>query len=90
MAYVRPPGAVTFAQDNNDGSSSGETHANDVQRYLLDMLHTCHESIKTTSLSKVFRTCGSTLPHAILRAHSVRSNQQDVHRRPNNLPRLEK
>ena len=41
---------------------------------LLDMPHTCLQSIKTTSLSKIFRTRGSTFPRAILRTHSVRSN----------------
>ena len=46
---------------------------------LIDVPYTCRQSIKTTSLSKVFRTRGSTLPRAILRVHSVRTDQQDVH-----------
>ena len=43
------------------------------------MPHTCRQYIKTMSLSKVFRTRGSTLPRAIPRAHSVRTDKQ---RRP--------
>ena len=32
-----PPGAVVFAQDNNDGTTSGKTHANNGQRELRDL-----------------------------------------------------
>ena len=41
---------------------------------VLDMPHTCRQSIKTTSLSKIFRTRGSTFPRVILRTQSVNSN----------------